>query len=399
MQLTLAIEFHFTRDPSGAVYGSGPMNRAFWDRYLDVFDHVTVLARVREVDNPGDPAHRADGDGVSFIDLPDFTGPAALARAAPQVWSRIGLAVAEAEALLFRVPGTVGTIAAIHARLRRKPYAVEVVGDPWDALAPGTVRSLSRPLVRGPMALAQRRMAHRAIAAAYVTKGALQRRYPPGRKAYSTHYSSIELPEAQIVGAQPSRIARIAARSKGGDGPWRLGFIGSFNVMYKAPDVHLRAVAELRRRGLDVRLELLGDGAHQGEMKALADQLGLVEHTVFHGRLAGGAPVMAFLDRMDVFLIASRTEGLPRALIEAMARGCPAIGSQIGGIPELLESPWLVPADDVTALADAVERALVSPETMVAMAQRNGAEAAGYGASILRHRRRRFYTEVVERTI
>jgi glycosyltransferase involved in cell wall biosynthesis len=247
------------------------------------------------------------------------------------------------------------------------------------------------------MAEALRRMAWRASGAAYVTREALQRSYPPGPETVATHYSSIELPEANIVGVTQQRLARLDACARG-ERPWTLGFIGSFNVMYKAPDVHLEAVAALRSRGLDVRLELLGDGRNRAEMEALAERLGLAPHVVFHGRVPPGAPVNAVLDRVDLFLIASRTEGLPRALIEAMARGCPAIGSHVGGIPELLEADWRVPAGEATALADRVAEVLASVERLRAAAHRNASEAATYAAPVLEARRTAFYTAVAERS-
>ena len=57
------------------------------------------------------------------------------------------------------------------------------------------------------------------------------------------------------------------------------------------------------------------------------------------------------LDEADLFCTPSRTEGLPRALIEAMARGLPAMGTDVGGIRELLDRPFRAPPSDPAALA------------------------------------------------
>ncbi len=114
--------------------------------------------------------------------------------------------------------------------------------------------------------------------------------------------------------------------------------------MYKAPDVQIDAVAQLVKEGLDVRLVLIGDGKHRAELEARAAAQGIAAAVViFRGQLTAGSAVRAELDAADIFCMPSRTEGMPRALIEAMARGLPCIGSTMGGIPELLPAEDMVP--------------------------------------------------------
>jgi glycosyltransferase involved in cell wall biosynthesis len=85
---------------------------------------------------------------------------------------------------------------------------------------------------------------------------------------------------------------------------------------------------------------------------------------------------------MDVFVLSSREEGIPNALLEAMAAGRPAVATAVGGTPEVLEdgrTGWLVPAGDPSALAEALDRVLGDP----AEAARRAAAAR---ADILDHR-------------
>jgi len=90
----------------------------------------------------------------------------------------------------------------------------------------------------------------------------------------------------------------------------------------------------------------------------------------------------------------SRAEGLPRALVEAMARGCPCIGSNVGGIPELLAADDLVPPNDPEALARKIMEVTADPERMKAMSARNLSRAKEFDPEVLRNMRLAFYRYV-----
>lgn len=89
-------------------------------------------------------------------------------------------------------------------------------------------------------------------------------------------------------------------------------------------------------------------------------------------------------DSATVFAMPSRTEGLPRALVEAMARGLPAVGTDVGGIPELLDARWIVPPDDDRALARVLAELLADPDTWRIQSGRNLDVARGYRTDVLR---------------
>lgn len=386
MRVTVSSPIRFVRTPDGLVWARQETDgRRFWNRYLDVFDEVRVLARVAHRTKAPPGWVPASGDGVAVVAVPDYLGPWQLLANAPAVTRAVDNAVQDAEALILRLPCNVGIIA--HYLLPPgRPYAVEVVGDPYDALAPHANDDLARPFWRWLLTRRMRVICAGATASSYVTRAALQHRYPPKKASVTTHYSSIEL-DAEWIASTP-RPAGAGGQRR------RLIFVGTLEWLYKAPDAAIEAVAICRNRGLDIELAVAGDGRFRGDLEALASRLGVADRVIFHGQLRRRADVMAELDRADLLILPSRQEGLPRAMIEGMARGLPCIGTAVGGTPELLEESCLVPVDDPKALAARVEAVLSDPAFCHALSLRSLRTAREYESSRLRERRKAFYRYV-----
>jgi glycosyltransferase involved in cell wall biosynthesis len=118
----------------------------------------------------------------------------------------------------------------------------------------------------------------------------------------------------------------------------------------------------------------------------------------FLGHLPPGDAVRKELDAADLFVLPSRTEGLPRALIEAMARALPCIGSSVGGIPELLSPSERFPPDDVDALAGKILEILGDRNRCSRLSHENLQKAGDHHLDALRPRRQAFYRAVREAT-
>jgi glycosyltransferase involved in cell wall biosynthesis len=123
----------------------------------------------------------------------------------------------------------------------------------------------------------------------------------------------------------------------------------------KGHDVLLEAFARIATHVPASRLVIVGDGGAEAELKALARTLGIDARVEFVTAEPPHA-VRERLVRARCFVLPSRSEGLPLALLEAMAAGTPAIATRVGGIPEVVDehSAWLVKAGDPPALAAAL---------------------------------------------
>ena len=116
----------------------------------------------------------------------------------------------------------------------------------------------------------------------------------------------------------------------------------------------------------------------------------------FGRNLAFGRPVLEWLNDVDIYIQPSRQEGLPRALIEAMSRGCPAFGSTAGGIPELLSPECLHQPGDYVRLAGLIERACVDKPWRDQLIARNFLASRDYFDSVLDPRRDSFWSRVAQ---
>lgn len=129
----------------------------------------------------------------------------------------------------------------------------------------------------------------------------------------------------------------------------------------KGIDVLLRAYAKLDERGVKFRATIVGSGRERARLVALRNKLGLVDVVNFAGDQPRDAVHRAYGDA-DLFVLASRSEGFPVSVLEAMASGLPVVAPDITGLPEQIEQGAqgrLFPAEDSSALADTLEELLI----------------------------------------
>ncbi len=388
MTVVVTIEQRFDRTPDGHIWA--PMfGCSFWQRYLAAFDAVRVVARVRDVSKAPSHFSRADGDRVSFAGVGHYIGPWQYAVRSRQVRSAARRAIGPSDAVILRVDSQIAACVYPLLRSTGRPYGVEVVVDPYDVFAPGSFKHPLRPFFRWKFTRQLRQQCAASSAAAYVTTQMLQRRYPPPPSAFATSYSSIELP-AHAFANKPRTIVEKA-------GPFTLVIVGALEDMRKGHDILFKAMQACLRDGLDLQLEVIGDGRSRLLLEVLATKLGIRPRVTFVGQL-NAQEVRTHLDGADLFVLPSRGEGLPRAAIEAMARGLPTLGTTVGGFPELLPTEDLVLPGEVDSLANKIRDVLGSPERMTTMSARNLERAREYREENLRGRQTAFYQFLRERT-
>ncbi len=178
---------------------------------------------------------------------------------------------------------------------------------------------------------------------------------------------------ARAAGVPADRLVLIANAWSGGgssatreqlrrslrieDGSFAVGWIGRLSEE-KGADVFIDALAHWKPAG--VVASIIGDGRERAALEARASELGVSSLIQWHGALRNAGRLMR---AFDVFVLSSRTEGVPMVLLEAMEAGTPVITTSVGGVPSVVDSKeaLLVPSESPTALAHALEQVRSSP--------------------------------------
>ena len=158
------------------------------------------------------------------------------------------------------------------------------------------------------------------------------------------------------------------ARAEGAPVEWDVCLVGRL-VPKKGTDLLVRAVAELAAEGTTIRAVVIGEGQELPALQELARTLGVADSVTF----LGGRPhdeVLATMTRATLFCLPCRVapdgdrDSMPVVIKEAMVRGIPVVATDAVAVPEMVsdQTGWLVPPEDVTALAHALRDALADPD-------------------------------------
>ena len=145
----------------------------------------------------------------------------------------------------------------------------------------------------------------------------------------------------------------------------------------------LQAMTTVMRNNPAVYLVLVGQGGEEPVLRAMAAAEGLSERILFPG---WRPDVQDLLHCFDLLVLPSLNEGMGRVLVEAMAAGLPVIGTQVGGIPDLIkheENGLLVPPADADALEKAVSRLVEDPGERRIMGEKGQAACPLFSVEVM----------------
>ena len=388
MNVLVAVDAQLFMTPDGKVWSKTIYGYDFWKRYLDVVETVKVVSRLGKADYAQVEGYlRSDGDNVSFAPLPMVRGMKGYVKNVISFLKDAKKAVRDEDCAIIRLPSIPATFVEFVYARKHKPYVLEVVVDPLNAYA-------GNKLAAKVLTEQLRKSCLNANGVSYVTQYALQEQYPSRARIsgknteeyFESYYSSIILKDGFFAPARD--YSKIGNKVK------LVHTANNINNDVKGHDVVIEVVKKLNDLGIDASVTFIGDGDLRPELEKMAEVLGVGTKVVFTGLLGSAMDVREKLLDADIFILPTKAEGLPRAVIEAMAVGLPCLSTPVNGIPELLEKEYMFDPMDSQGFTEKIIELLQNPEKMGQTSMRNINKAREYEETVLQQRRIEFYTKL-----
>jgi len=339
---------------TGQWYTDPNFTEEVWRRYMALCDHLSILIRrehkVYSIEECKKRFNPIPLDGkVSIVPLDDITRPK-LNMINPFVRKRIKdtifQEVSKTDMCIIRSASFYTGLCMQACIEYKKPYLMEVTGFALEGMSH---HSLLGKITARHFERLTKNIAKNAEAAIYVTDEALQKRYPC-KKMLGCSDVVLQPADERVLEA---RLQKITNRKP--DALLRIGTAAFLDVMWKGQHNVIRAIAELKKRGLsNIQYELIGSGKGTHLIK-LAKELGVANQVEFLG-IRPHDEVFKWLDDIDIYVQPSYQEGLCRAIAEAISRACPVIASDTGGNYELISREYIFPCGDYKTLASLIEK-------------------------------------------
>ena len=385
MKLLLSCD-DFLYSHQGEYYASSQEKFDFYQRYLRVFDKLRLVCRCEEKDQlKASYVCLSKDSRIEVVSVPMFHGPKQYMKKYLSVGISIKNIVKDCDAAVLRIPSTIAMRIGKQVMKSNLPYACEVVYDGEDGwkVTTGITRLLWKNIDRK-----MRKLCKLADGVSCVTERYLQQHYYSEiPHAFTSHYSSLAL----------NKDFYTSPKSYPNHRPIVIAHVTN-QIGYRKRKGNLeliKAISILKGFGIDARVKFVGEIRDNSpeKVKKFASQFGVEDSIEFLGYI-NRKELDDFLNNVDLFVLPTKAEGLPRVIIEAMAKGLPTITTPVSGCPELISEHFLVDYDNVQGLAERIKELVENPQLYVQTSKENFDKSWQYEASVLEKRRDEFYMKL-----
>ena len=372
---------------NGKYYAGSESRKEFLTRYLRIFNKVRYVLRCIEEDDLKPGRALLDDERIEIIPVPIFHGPVQYAIKYFEIRKAIYGATIGCDAAILRLPSTVAQRISRQVLKAGIPFATEIVFDACDGAT--TANNVFEKVLWRIIDRQMRSTCAKADGVSCVTAKYLQQRYFSKKtNHFESSYSTLNLDKSFFTSPRPYpnkavfTIAHVDLQ------------IGLHSR--KGTDIIIRALAKLKKeKNIIVNVKFAGDDWDNSKETIMnyAKEYG-VEVQVDCPGLLSRTELSSLLDRSDLFVLPTKAEGLPRVIIEAIAKGLPTITTPASGNPELISEDYLVPFYDVDTLADKIERLVTDKYEYERVSKRNYEHSLQFEGSILQERRDEFYRKL-----
>ncbi|WP_029292468.1 glycosyltransferase [Chryseobacterium hispalense] len=381
MSIIFINDHPFYVDKAQKVFTSGTLTSDVWSRFTDNFGKLTVIGRGVKLDNASHNHKKADAENVQFDLFFEIKGGKDYFKYRKKIIEKLTPYILQSEYIVLRLPSNIGVIAASICKKYNKKYFVEVVGCAYDSM--WFFGNLQGKLLASVTAAKNRKAIRNADSAVYVTEKYLQNIYPNPNNQINASNVVIEMFDENVLNKHLEYLQTNSEVKK-------IGMIGNISLPYKGYEILFRALKQVT---VNFQLEIVGGGDPKW-IKNLIEKFGLEDKVILKGRVNNREEIYAFLDSLDLYVQPSLTEGLPRSVIEAMARACPIIASKAGGIPELISEEFTYNVKESKRLSNLINLALNDINILKNMSRENFIHAKEYSFETINNRRYQFLQKI-----
>ncbi len=349
MRLAIFVDQIFWRD--GGVLSTDESYILFPASFVGSLDQITFIGRLAQ--EPGRAPYVLDDRAVSLLPLPYYPNLYQLWRMDPRIYRSIRQQVireaSKWDALLISGPHPIGQMIARDCANLGIPIALMVRQNFIEQMSAHA--GLKRYAAMAAAQILERDFKRLARGRTVFTVGMeMAREYSRFSDRVYNHFPCLvtdkqfQMFSAMSAGADPTRLLCVC----------RLAPEKGHRYLFEA-------LIQLKVRGLECHLDIVGTGPMEEELKARAITLGLDSQVTFHGYVPYGPELFNLYQRAGALVLSSLTEGFPQVINESLCIGLPTVATTVGGIPSFLtdgQTALLVQPGEVSALADAIERVI-----------------------------------------
>lgn len=356
----------------------------FYQRYLRVFEELRIANRVIDEMELKKGRMIIDDTRIEIHPLPIFHGPVEYAKAYFPVVRAMRSVVDGCDAAILRLPSTVAQRISKQVLKAGIPFATEIVFDASDGA--DTADNLFEKMLWRIIDCQMRSICAKADGVACVTAGYLQKRYFSKKdNHFESSYSTLHLDSSFFTAPRryPDKKTLTIAHVD-----LQIGLHSR-----KGTDIIIQALAILKKeKGIIVNASFAGEDWDNSadKIKKYAKARGVGAQVNCVGLLSR-EELTVFLDNADLFVLPTKAEGLPRVIIEAIAKGLPTVTTPVSGNPELISADYLVPFNDVDALARKIYLLVTNKAEYERVSKENYERSLQFEGSLLQKRRDEFY--------
>lgn len=392
MRALVLLELHFYKDKNGEYWSKRLIDYEYLDRYLSVFEEISVCARISFIEDNDGTLLKLSGPKVSFVELPDTQGVKETLKAFHITKKIFRKALKSHDAVIVRAPSMMTMLLYREIKKSGIPFSVDVALSGMN-MFPGS--GMVYHVLNCCVDKYLKKICMEANGVSYVTEYVLQNSYPckaiiePNNNNYFTGaFSTIEMNDEHYyrqnwdINVQPQKFILIHS--------------GFMDDNRKCQDYVLKVIKNVVDRGYNVEMRFIGDGALRTKYEEMAETLGIRDKCVFCGLIRNKMTLLEELRKSHLFIFPTKAEGLPRSVLEAMAQGLPCVSSPVDGVTELLPDKYLVNWWDVDGFTEKVCSLLSNWADMVEQSERNYQKSLEYHNDILKGKRHEFYGKLYE---